>query len=72
MQALGLGLPKYDVMEEQGPDHQKRFTIAVSVKGKKMGEGVGKNKKEAEQKAARMALQNIEKSLGEAQKNSDQ
>jgi ribonuclease-3 len=72
MQALGLGLPKYEVLEEQGPDHQKRFTIAVSAKGKKMGEGVGKNKKEAEQKAAKMALQNIDKFLGEFKKNSDQ
>ena len=72
MQALGLGLPKYEVLEEQGPDHQKRFTIAVSAKGNKMGEGMGKNKKEAEQKAARMALQNIEKFSGEFQKGSDQ
>jgi ribonuclease-3 len=59
MQALGLGLPDYEILEERGPDHQKRFTIAVSVKGKHMGQGVGKNKKEAEQKAARMALENI-------------
>lgn len=65
MQALGLGLPRYEVLEEEGPDHQKRFTIAVSVKGRKIGEGVGKNKKEAEQKAAKMALQNIDKFLGE-------
>jgi ribonuclease-3 len=60
MQALGLGLPRYDLLEEEGPDHQKRFTIAVSVKGRRMGTGAGKNKKEAEQKAARMALENIE------------
>lgn len=72
LQALGMGLPKYDVLEETGPDHQKRFNIAVSVKGRKMGEGVGKNKKEAEQKAAKMALQNIEKFLGEFHKGSGQ
>jgi ribonuclease-3 len=66
MQALGLGLPQYEVTEEHGPDHHKRFTIQVSTKGRKMGEGVGKNKKEAEQKAARMALENIEKFLKEA------
>lgn len=59
MQALGLGLPQYEVLEELGPDHQKRFTIAVSAKGKKMGEGMGKNKKGAEQKAAQMALDNV-------------
>jgi len=71
MQALGLGLPRYDVLEERGPDHQKRFTIAVSVKGKKMGQGVGKNKKEAEQKAARMALENIDQLFGDL-KNENQ
>jgi ribonuclease-3 len=60
MQALGLGLPRYEVLEERGPDHQKRFTIAVSVKGRRMGQGAGKNKKEAEQKAARMALENVD------------
>lgn len=60
MQALGLGLPRYEVLEERGPDHQKRFTIAVSVKGRRMGQGAGKNKKEAEQKAAKMALENVD------------
>jgi len=68
MQALGLGLPRYDVLEEKGPDHQKRFTIAVSVKGKRMGQGVGKNKKEAEQKAARVALENIDQLFKELKK----
>ena len=68
MQALGLGLPRYDVLEEKGPDHQKRFTIAVSVKGKRMGQGAGKNKKEAEQKAARVALENIDQLFKELKK----
>ncbi|UCB53164.1 MAG: ribonuclease III [Candidatus Zixiibacteriota bacterium] len=60
MQALGLGLPRYDLLVEEGPDHQKRFTIAVSVKGRQLGKGMGNNKKEAEQGAARMALENID------------
>jgi len=68
MQALGLGLPRYDVLEEKGPDHEKRFTIAVSVKGKRMGQGMGKNKKEAEQKAARLALENIDQLFKELKK----
>jgi ribonuclease-3 len=63
LQALGLGLPRYEVMEEKGPDHHKRFTIAVSVKGRNVGQGVGKNKKEAEQKAARMALESMDSML---------
>jgi ribonuclease-3 len=63
MQALSLGLPRYEVLEEKGPDHHKRFTIAVSVKGKRIGQGGGHNKTEAEQKAARMALENIDSIL---------
>ena len=72
MQALGLGMPRYEVLVEKGPDHQKKFTIAVSAKGKKMGKGEGLTKKEAEQKAAKMALENIDKFLEEFQKSSDQ
>jgi ribonuclease-3 len=69
MQALGMGLPRYDVVEETGPDHQKRFTIAVAVKGKKIGQGRGKTKKEAEQKAARMALENMDQLFGDLSKD---
>ncbi len=32
MQALGWGMPKYEVLVEKGPDHQKKFTIAVMAK----------------------------------------
>jgi len=65
LQALGLGMPRYEIIVEEGPDHQKKFTIGVLVKGKKLGKGVGLSKKEAEQKAAKMALQNIDKFLEE-------
>lgn len=72
MQALRLGAPRYEILVEEGPDHQKKFTIAVLAKGKKMGKGEGSTKKEAEQKAAKMALENIDKFLEGFQKNSDQ
>jgi len=72
MQALGLGMPRYEILVEEGPDHQKKFTIAVLAKGRRMGKGEGLTKKEAEQKAAKMALENIDKILGEFQKESDQ
>ncbi len=65
MQALGFSMPRYEVLVEEGPDHQKRFTVAVSTKGMKMGTGEGFTKKEAEQKAAKIALENIDKLLGE-------
>ena len=44
---------------ETGPDHDRVFSVTVQVKGKVLGEGDGKNKKEAEQAAARAALEKI-------------
>lgn len=46
----------YDLLREEGPDHQKVFFVEVSVNGKISGQGKGKSKKEAEQKAAEIAL----------------
>ncbi len=57
IQGIGKGLPRYEIMKEIGPDHEKQFVISVSVNGETLGQGEGSTKKEAEQKAARMALQ---------------
>ncbi|MCA8917868.1 MAG: ribonuclease III [Planctomycetes bacterium] len=48
--------PTYKVIGEVGPDHQKEFHVNVSVDGVTFGPGVGRNKKEAEQRAAKAAL----------------
>ena len=48
--------PMYKVISEVGPDHQKEFHVVVSVDGVTFGPGVGRNKKEAEQRAAKAAL----------------
>ncbi len=48
-------LPKYRLMEETGPAHDKVFRIALAVNGIVLAEGEGKSKKEAEQHAAREA-----------------
>jgi len=53
------GLPEYRVMEESGPDHDKRFVIAVFLDGREVGHGTGKSKKIAEQEAAKVALQHL-------------
>lgn len=50
--------PKYAVVSEEGPDHQKRFVVAVSFGGIARGRGEGKNKKSAQQGAAYNALLN--------------
>ncbi|MCK5763172.1 MAG: ribonuclease III [Clostridiales bacterium] len=47
----------YEVIEEEGPDHSKIFTIEVSADKLSLGQGKGKNKKEAEQNAAKEALE---------------
>lgn len=47
----------YEITGETGPDHDKTYTSAVSVGGKLLGTGQGRTKKEAEQNAAREALQ---------------
>ncbi|RJE49209.1 MULTISPECIES: ribonuclease III [unclassified Dehalobacter] len=46
----------YRIIEETGPDHDKRFTAGVYLHGELQGTGIGKTKKEAEQQAARFAL----------------
>lgn len=52
--------PDYKVISESGPDHEKVFSVEVSVKGVVMGTGVGRNKKQAEQQAAQEALHRVE------------
>lgn len=56
VQAKGLRAPKYQVVEESGPDHNKNFVVEVFVEGKSMGRGSGKSKSIAEQEAAKNAL----------------
>ena len=51
--------PEYQVLEEHGPDHDKRFKISVVIGGEAKGTGWGKNKKDAEQEAARVALETL-------------
>ena len=49
--------PMYRVMKEEGPDHDKTFTVCLYVNGQPAAEGRGKSKKQAEQKAAQQALE---------------
>jgi ribonuclease III len=55
-QAHGWGVPRYSVIQEEGPDHDRTFTVEVVLNNTRHGVGKGKNKKEAEQSAAREAL----------------
>lgn len=52
-------MPKYRVLAEDGPGHNKTFEVMVSVNDVDLGTGRGKSKKEAEQLAAKKALQKL-------------
>ncbi|HQU30767.1 MAG TPA: ribonuclease III [Candidatus Brocadia sapporoensis] len=51
--------PVYRVLQQVGPDHGKLFEVSVLIKGNEYGRGWGKNKKEAEQFAAKETLKMI-------------
>ncbi len=53
-------LPEYRVSSETGPDHQKQFEVELSIKGTLYGRGIGRSKKEAEQRAAKEALEKLQ------------
>ena len=55
-QRLFRETPSYTLVEESGPDHEKRFVSEIAVGGRPCGRGVGKSKKTAEQAAAMQAL----------------
>ncbi len=59
MQSRGEGMPQYDVVSESGPDHEKVFCVDVLLNGRKIGSGTGHSKKEAEQRAASAALEQV-------------
>jgi ribonuclease-3 len=50
---------EYEVTAEEGPPHDRAFTVTASVRGRLVGEGHGRSKKDAEQGAARAALEEL-------------
>jgi ribonuclease-3 len=59
-QALLQATPQYRVVGQEGPDHDKRFSVTISLAGREYGRAVGRSKKEAEQSAAALALAILE------------
>lgn len=56
VQSKNLSAPKYQVVSEEGPDHNKNFVVEVLIDGEAKANGQGKSKSEAEQSAASNAL----------------
>ena len=59
LQSRDLPLPDYRLVGTQGPDHRKLFEIEVGVGGEPLATAIGASKKEAEQDAARAALEKL-------------
>ncbi|MBI5893087.1 MAG: ribonuclease III [Deltaproteobacteria bacterium] len=51
--------PKYCLVKESGPEHDKIFEVKVLIKGENFGKGIGRSKKEAEQDAAKDAMERL-------------
>ena len=54
--------PSYEVLGSSGPDHKKEFEIAIVLHDKTLAKAKGKSKKEAQQKAAKIALKALKES----------
>lgn len=61
IQKSGSGQLHYVVLEESGPEHDKNFRVEARLDERKIGEGVGRTKKSAEQQAAYEALLSLKK-----------
>lgn len=59
VQAKKQNSPLYRVLSEVGPAHSKEFTVGAYVGEKLLGQGKGKSKQEAEESAAKVALQSL-------------
>ncbi|HVS28874.1 MAG TPA: putative dsRNA-binding protein [Solirubrobacteraceae bacterium] len=51
---------EYELLEQAGPAHDRRFTLVAQVQGSELGRGSGRSKQEAEQEAARLALERLD------------
>lgn len=63
-QSYKMGHPLYRTLHEDGPDHEKVFTVEVVVRGVPYGEGKGKSKKIAQQMAAKRGYDRLKKDMG--------
>lgn len=60
VQKKGMGSPEYVVVEEEGPEHSRTFTVQVVIKDQVYGKGTGKSKQLAEKDTAQWVLDHLE------------
>jgi len=54
-------LVSYNVVDETGPPHDRTFTVSATIEGVSIGSGIGRSKKDAEQEAAQLALESMQR-----------
>jgi len=59
VQSNGLPPPTYEIVDEEGPEHEKTFTVKAVVDGKEIARGSSSSKKRAEQEASKIALESL-------------
>ena len=59
-QSLYKSIPRYRLIGETGPDHDKMFEVEIYIRNESFGRGHGRNKKDAEQMAAQQALSRLD------------
>lgn len=64
IQRDGSGNIEYKILQEKGPAHNREFVSRVSLNNEVLGNGIGRSKKEAEQKAAQEALKKLQQLEG--------
>jgi len=64
-QKRGIGLPQYEMVKAEGPEHARHFYISCILDGETFGPLEGRTKKEAEQRAARQAFEALRARGGE-------
>ena len=61
--------PSYNLIKEDGPEHERTFEVEVLIAEKSLGKGIGRSKKDAEQKAASQAFEQLGKNnLGKSER----
>ncbi len=61
LQEQGAPEPEYRQIAQEGPPHDRLFTVAVYEKDRELGRGAGRSKRDAEQQAARAALDQLDR-----------
>jgi ribonuclease-3 len=65
IQGLKREVPRYELVKEKGPSHDRTFLVVLKIGEQEFSRGEGKSKKQAEQEAARLAMQKLKNEVNQ-------